>query len=128
MSKKKSPKSKSAGSEEANKATVAATSPRGGRAGKGGKKAASAKTPREPKAPRASALNAAATVLAGGSKPMSAKGLIAAMEERKLWKSPGGKTPEATLAAAIGREIKTKGKDARFTKEGRGLFGAGQGA
>ena len=38
-----------------------------------------------------------------------------------LW-SPGGKTPHATLYAAIIREIAKKGKDARFKKVARGQF------
>jgi len=36
--------------------------------------------------------------------------------------SPSGQTPAATLYSAILREIKTKGKDARFKKSDRGLF------
>jgi hypothetical protein len=86
-------------------------------------KAHQPKTPRKPK--RVSALNAAAHVLAGASKPMSAGDLIQEMEAKKLWTSPGGKTPTATLSAAIGREIKDKGKEARFKKAERGLFEAG---
>ncbi len=37
-------------------------------------------------------------------------------------KRPGGKTPEATLYAAMTREITTKGDLARFKKVDRGLF------
>jgi hypothetical protein len=92
-------------------------------------KAARAPKAHEPKAPskakRVSALDAAAHVLAGASKPMSAGDLIQEMEAKKLWTSPGGKTPAATLSAAIGREIKDKGKEARFKKAERGLFEAG---
>lgn len=44
------------------------------------------------------------------------------MAKRKLWKSPGGKTPHATLYAAIITEINNKGKDARFKKTGPGRF------
>ena len=39
----------------------------------------------------------------------------------RLW-STGGKTPHATLYAAIIREIAKKGKDARFRKVDRGRF------
>jgi hypothetical protein len=53
---------------------------------------------------------------------MRAKDMIAAVEAKGLWKSPGGKTPEATLYAAIIREIAAKGKDARFKKHERGVF------
>ena len=69
-----------------------------------------------------SALDAAAKVLAGSKKPMNAKELIDAMAAKRLWKSPGGQTPDRTLYAAIIREINTKGKDARFKKAGKGQF------
>jgi hypothetical protein len=86
-----------------------------------------AKKAAEPKGPkRMSALDAAAKVLAGATEPMRAKDLIAAMEARGLWKSPGGKTPEATLYAAMTREISTKGTEARFKKLDRGTFAAGK--
>lgn len=71
---------------------------------------------------RTSALDAAAQVLAAAAEPMNAKALIAAMAERGLWSSPNGKTPEATLYAAITREINTKGDAARFRKVERGQF------
>ena len=44
------------------------------------------------------------------------------MAAKKLWTSPGGKTPHATLYSAILREINTKGNDARFNKTERGKF------
>ena len=47
---------------------------------------------------------------------------IAAMAEQKLWTSPNGKTPHATLNAAMLREIGSKAGRARFKKAGRGLF------
>jgi hypothetical protein len=95
-----------------------------------GKKAASkkAKKAAEKKPKRVSALDAAATVLAKATEPMGAKDLIAAMAEQGLWSSPAGKTPHATLYAAIHREIATKGDAARFKKVDRGLFGANEGA
>jgi len=71
---------------------------------------------------RVSALNAAAEVLKASDAPMRAKELIEAMAARGLWSSPNGKTPEATLYAAIIREIATKGDAARFRKTERGLF------
>jgi len=88
-------------------------------------KAAPSKTRTEKKAPKAkrmSALDAAAQVLEGAKEPMTAGALITAMAERGLWTSPGGKTPHATLYAALIREINAKGKDARFTKTDRGMF------
>lgn len=69
-----------------------------------------------------SALDAAAAVLAKASEPMNAKEMIAAMATSGLWESPGGKTPDATLYAAIIREISAKGAEARFKKTERGRF------
>lgn len=83
------------------------------------------KAPKPPKPKRMSALDAAAQVIASSDKPMRATDMIAEMEAKGLWKSPGGKTPEATLYAAIIREIAAMGKDARFAKHDRGLFVAG---
>jgi hypothetical protein len=100
-------------------------------------KAKGGKAPKTPKAPkpakekkpkRASALDAAAQVIAGAKVPMRAKEMIAEMEAKGLWKSPGGKTPEATLYAAIIREIAAKGEKARFKKHDKGVFVAGKGA
>jgi len=71
---------------------------------------------------RISALDAAAQVLAASTEPMRAKDLIAAMADQGLWSSPNGKTPEATLYAAMIREIAAKGSEARFRKVERGLF------
>jgi hypothetical protein len=75
----------------------------------------------EPKAKQAppkadsklSALDAAAKVLTESGAPMATKG---------YWTSPGGKTPQATLYAAILREIQKKGAEARFQKTERGHF------
>ena len=77
---------------------------------------------------RISALDAASQVLAASKEPMRAKDLIAAMADQGLWSSPNGKTPEATLYAAMIREIAAKGDDARFRKVDRGLFAAGDGS
>ena len=71
---------------------------------------------------RVSGLDLAAKVLADAKEPLQAK----AITERVLaagWKT-SGKTPHATLYAAIIREIAKKGKDARFIKTDRGLFAA----
>ena len=88
-------------------------------------KAARAPKPaKEAKPKRVSALDAAAQVLAASEVPMRAKEMIAAMEAKGLWTSPGGKTPEATLYAAIIREIAAKGHLARFKKTARGQFEA----
>jgi hypothetical protein len=96
-----------------------------------GKKPKGEKAPKpakEPKPKRVSALDAAAQVLAASEVPMRAKEMIAAMEAKGLWRSPGGKTPEATLYAAIIREIAAKGTAARFKKHERGVFVAVKGA
>jgi len=78
---------------------------------------------RPPREPRLSAVKAAVTVLADAPpEGMSAKQMVEAMAEAKLWTSPGGKTPEASLYASIIREIERKGDDARFRKVGRGRF------
>lgn len=73
---------------------------------------------------RVSALDAAHTVLRQKSAAMGCAELIVAMADAKLWVSPGGRTPAATLNAAIAREIATKGKDSRFKKVERGKFEA----
>ena len=69
-----------------------------------------------------SALDAAAKVLAEAGEPLNAKQMIDAMAGKGYWKSPGGKTPHATLYAAIVREINTKAVESRFRKTERGLF------
>ena len=78
--------------------------------------------PEPKKARKMGALDAAAIVLADAGKPMRSKELIAEMAKRGLWTSPGGKTPEATLYAAILREIGAKGAAARFARAGKGEF------
>jgi len=88
-------------------------------------KAKAARAPKEAKPTppkRVSALDAAAQVLAASDVPMRAKELIAAMEKKGLWSSPGGKTPHATLYAAMIREIAALGDKARFKKHERGVF------
>lgn len=72
---------------------------------------------------RVSALDAAAQVLAEApAEGLGAKELITELKTRGLWSSPGGKTPSATLYAAMLREINAKGGQARFRKVGRGRF------
>lgn len=79
----------------------------------------------KPKRGSGGVLDAAALVLAESDRPLRAKEIINIVVERGLWSSPGGKTPEATLYAAMIREIAAKGDappDARFRKIERGLF------
>jgi hypothetical protein len=109
--------------------------PRKPKSGKGAK----AKEPKAAKAPKApkpakekkpkkvSGLDAAAMVLASAKEPMNMKQVFAAIQAKGLWKSNGA-TPEATLYAAVIREIAAKGKDSRFKKHDRGLFTASKGA
>lgn len=73
---------------------------------------------------KTSALDAAAIVLKKAGKPMGTKDMITAMSEQGLWTSPGGKTPHATLYAALLREINVKGKESRFRKADKGQFEA----
>lgn len=74
------------------------------------------------KTKKVSAIDAAAKLLAESKEPMGCKEMIEAMTAKGLWKSPGGKTPHATLYSAILREIATKGNEARFVKTERGKF------
>jgi hypothetical protein len=85
-------------------------------------KAAKAKQPRKP-----GCLDAAVQVLAEAKKPLQADEMVKRMLAKGLWKTKG-KTPEATLYAAIIREIGAKGKAARFrrakvseTKDGKAV-------
>jgi len=48
--------------------------------------------------------------------------MVEAAETKGYWKSPGGKTPHATVYSAIIREIAAKGSEARFRKTDRGKF------
>jgi hypothetical protein len=91
----------------------------------GAKKTKKEKTPKAAKLPKEkkpSALDAAPKVLGEKSEPMNCQEMIKAMAEKGYWKSPGGLTPHATLYSAILREIKVKGKVARFKKADRGKF------
>lgn len=99
------------------KGTKAAATPKGAAKPKAARKPAADAKPK-----RVSALDAAAQVLQKSGQAMRAQEMIAAMSEAGLWSSPNGKTPHATLYAAILREINAKGKDARFRKVERGKF------
>ncbi len=78
---------------------------------------------RAPKPTPLSCLQAAAVVLADApSAGWSVKEIIKRMAEKKLWTSPNGKTPEATLYGGMVREIGRKKDAARFKKVGRGRF------
>ena len=77
--------------------------------------------PAKPAMPsRLSLLDAAATVLADAKEPMACKAIVEGA--MALGWTTSGKTPHATLYAAITREIATRGDDARFVKVDRGRF------
>lgn len=104
-------------------AAAAAQDPHGGKTDKP-KRARKAPGERKPRTGGGGCLNIAAKVLADSKEPMTTKALIETMAAKGLWTSPGGKTPAATLYAAIVREIRDKGDSARFRKMDRGLFAA----
>ena len=83
-------------------------------------------TPRKkaaaPQDKKLSALDAAAKVLQEAGQPLNCQEMIAAMAAKGYWTSPVGKTPAATLYAAMAREIKIKADQARFQKSARGQF------
>jgi len=67
-------------------------------------------------------LDAAVQVLkTAGGGPLGCKEMVERMLAKGLWQTKG-KTPAATLYAAIIREIAKKGAGSRFRKEGRGQF------
>ncbi len=68
-----------------------------------------------------SGLDASAKVLAEAGEPLRSKQIVETMLAKGYW-TTNGKTPAATIYAAILREIQTKGKEARFKKTDRGLF------
>ena len=88
-------------------------------------KAKRQKTPKAEKKPREKkpgCLDAAVQVLrTAGGGPLGCKEMVERMLAKGLWQT-GGKTPAATLYAAIIREIAAKGKEARFHKAERGRF------
>ena len=84
----------------------------------GAKAVRKAKTRREKKP---SLLDLAADVLAKAKEPMDCKAIVEKVLASGRWQTKG-KTPAATLYSAILRETQNKGKDARFTKTGRGKF------
>jgi hypothetical protein len=74
-----------------------------------------------------SGLDAAAKVLVLAGKPMNTEKMVAKMLADGLWKT-GGRTPASTIYAAMLREVRAKGKDARFRKTERGKFEATEAA
>lgn len=131
---KKTTKKATTKKASAKKAPTAPKAATAARAAKGGKRAATPRTkakdatrandagPKAKPAKRPSLLDAAAAVLAEHPDGLHAREMIEEIAKRGLWASPRGKTPHATLYAAIIREIGARGLDARFAKRERGLF------
>jgi len=68
-----------------------------------------------------SGLDVAAQMLKDAGTPMKCKEMVEQMIAKGLW-ATNGKTPSATIYAAIIREISEKGDASRFTKVDRGSF------
>jgi hypothetical protein len=68
-----------------------------------------------------SGLDAAAKVLEEAGEPLSCKAIVERAFAAGYWQSEG-KTPAATIYAAILREMQKKGDQARFRKAARGRF------
>jgi hypothetical protein len=77
--------------------------------------------PRRTKERKPGGLDAAARVLREAGVPMNCGDIVKTALEKGYWQT-GGKTPSATIYAAILREINVKGADARFRKTARGHF------
>jgi hypothetical protein len=81
------------------------------------------KAEKKPKADgKMSGLDAAAKVLAESAEPLNAKQIVEQAAAKGYWSSPGGKTPHATLYAAMLIDARKKGAASRFVKVDRGLW------
>lgn len=86
------------------------------------KRSRTKQAPSKAQSKRMSCLDAAAMVLRETGQPMTARQMVEAAEAKGYWRSPGGKTPVATLYTAIIREMANKGPNSRFRKAERGKF------
>lgn len=94
----------------------------GGEHGQDGKPATAGSQDGKPAAGHSlSGLDAAARILGEAGEPLRCAEIVRRMLEQGLWRT-AGKTPAATINAAIIREIAAKGEQSRFRKAGRGLF------
>jgi len=99
------------------------SAPKAGHKPKAGKAAPARQATGVPDSPKKlSAVAAAARVLGESGQALTCQELIAAMAAKGYWTSPAGKTPAATLYAALTREIQTKKEASRFQKTERGKF------
>ncbi|MDA3960246.1 MAG: winged helix-turn-helix domain-containing protein [Planctomycetota bacterium] len=80
----------------------------------------SAKPKAKPK-PSLTLLDATIQLLEEATEPLSCAQITEAIIAKGWWQTQG-RTPAATLYAAIIREIRNKGDRARFMKTGRGRF------
>jgi hypothetical protein len=87
------------------------------------KKKTAKKRAAEAPAKNLSGLDAAHNVLLESKVPMNATQILDRILAEKLW-TTSGKTPHATIYAAMLREIQTKGDASRFRKAERGRFSA----
>ena len=87
---------------------------------KGSKATKGVKAPKEKKVRKLSGLDLAALVLTESKESLNSK-TIAERAIASGWKT-NGKTPHATIYAAIIREIQNKGDASRFEKVDRGRF------
>lgn len=67
-------------------------------------------------------LEAGYRVLKGTTKPMTIGDIYQKIIDRKLWKPGKGKTPQATLSAAVIGDIAKGPRKARFKRVDCGLF------
>ena len=107
-------RAKAASAPTAKKAGKATKEPRAARGRDTGERGAKG-------AKRTSGLDAAAQVLAEAGEPLNTKGMIERMLAKDLW-STNGRTPSATIYAAILRECATKDDASWFRKVARGKF------
>ena len=84
-------------------------------------KAKAPKAPRIRKDGKMSGLDAAAKILKDSPEPLTRQEITDRALKAGYW-APKGKTPEATLSSAIGREIARKGSASRFAMAARGKF------
>jgi len=66
-------------------------------------------------------IDAAAKVLEDEGKPLHYREITKRIIDYGLWQT-AGKTPEATLNANLGKDMKKFGADSRFVRTGRGIF------
>jgi hypothetical protein len=93
---------------------ITKTAKRAARAGNKGK---------SPRISGLSGLDAAHKVLQESDAPLSAGEIVSLAASKGYWKSKAA-TPQATIHAALSREIKKKYDESRFKKVGRGKFAA----